>query len=153
MTTLHYNIVNFLTYLAIGIFLYHKYGKPLLQARAKNIADELRDAELELAQARQAYETAQARLGSIDGEKQALHERLEDEGTKLSKLLIQQAEQTVERVQRDTAKQIEAELNQASQEIRQEVVRLASEQARAQLEETLSVDDDRRLRKAALESL
>lgn len=145
--------VNFTIYALIIRSIFKKMVGPALLARAasfeqsfKHAAQVLEDAERELRQ-------VQLRLKDIRKEQDALRERLSDEGSHIAGEVVAQAEQTAAGIRKDISRRIERELHVATSDVKQQVIRRATELARVELEKSLSEQDDYRLRQEAVKGL
>ncbi|MCB0346650.1 MAG: ATP synthase F0 subunit B [Bdellovibrionales bacterium] len=151
LATLWLPLVNFTLYGILLTFLYKKYGANLVKQRSIEIKERINSVASQLADAENKLEGVQARLSDIDEEKAALSRRYEEEGVSMSKAVAQNAKRQAERIAADTARQIEAELQQAKKMLHNEAVDKATEIARTRIGAELSAEQDRLLRKSVVQ--
>lgn len=150
-STLFWPGVNFALYLVLLVYLYRRYVPPLLKARSIQIASDLKKSAAELALAQEELALLNKRLQSIGQEKRELTERFEEEAKNFATLILEEAKDRAERLQQDTVRQIERELDRARKDIRREIIARAVVLARREIQGSLSVEEDRRLRRGLLQ--
>lgn len=143
--------VNFAIYLVLLVYLYRRFVPPLLKARSVQIASDLKKASSELALAQEEMDTLKKRIQNIAEEKRDLTERFEDEAKSFATLILEEVKERAERLQKDTTRQIERELDRTRKEIRQEIISRAVILTRREIQASLAADEDRRLRRGLLQ--
>jgi len=131
------------------LFLYKKHVAGQVRARSARITEHLQRSQKALAEAELEYGGLKEKLNNIEGVKKDLFDRYNEEGRKQSTLLIESGNVGASRIKSDAERQVETELSQESKKIRKEVVSSAVGKARQRLQ-SLSVDEDRKLRADAL---
>ncbi len=149
-STLLWPSVNFVLYLVILRYFYVKYVPSMLRARSVQVADELRRSASELSEAQDQVQLYSKRLKDISEEKKELLERYEVESVNFMKTLLEEAKNKAERLQKDTQRQIERELEIAKKELRIEAVARAAHLARRDVKGSLTQEEDRRIRRELL---
>ena len=147
LDTLFWPTVNFVTYLFVMVFVYHKLAKPALQRRYQQVKSDLDRAAQDLRSAQAELGDAEERLKLIGSEKSELVERYQLEAKQMSDSTIRNARAAAERSIKDTARQIDTEISQSEKELRRESVLLATTLVRKRLQANLKDEDDRRIRK------
>ena len=151
--SLKWPAANFALFIFCAVYLYKKHLAPTLRARSVDIEESLRKVSRDLMEAEAGLDSRQERLKTISGEIQELLAEYEIETQKISAAVLAASRRSAERIGADTGRQIENEINQANAVIRREVILQATEAARKKLAASLSGEDDRKLRQAALREL
>jgi F0F1-type ATP synthase membrane subunit b/b' len=149
--TLFWPLVNFSIFAALLVYLFRKFGSPALKARAVTIEDHLRKSERELSEAIKEFNKAQQRLVAIEDERTAIFARFDEDAEIASKEIIASAEQSAKRVRDDLVIRLQNEFKQATNAVKAEMVEAAMSLAKEKLAVEFGVDDDRQLRKQALQ--
>jgi F-type H+-transporting ATPase subunit b len=151
--TLIFPIINFTLFAFAVVYLYRKYGAPILMERRVQFETRLNSSQRLLVQAEQDLAAVSDRLASFDEERQEILTSLKREGEAMAEQILRNAQANAEAIDRDGKRRAEREYQQAVGELRRLVVEQASQKARRKLEQNLSAEDDRRLRQAAINSL
>lgn len=145
--------VNFCIYLGIVVYVVKRMVNPALKARALEIEAMLQKAHHDIAAADQELQSRLTRKAGISQEQQLVRDRLSHDGQRIAEEIVKNAELSAQQIRNDVQKKVDEELKRASAEVRGLVVEGSSKRARQILRETLSKDDDRRLRQEAINGL
>ena len=138
-------IVTFLILLAVMRAVFWKKVLATLDARREKIAADLRsadDAKAEAGRLKAGYETHLARIE--DEARARIHEAMA-EGRKQGDLIRQRAEQDASRILENAKEHIKAELAQAKEDLKDQVVDLTIAVTEKVIQEKYSEEDDKRL--------
>lgn len=148
----YFYIANSSAFFAIVIYLFSTKVNPLLRARRVHIEQQLDASAKHLRVAQAKKRDIEERIESLGREKIELIEAHEDEGRRMSAVIVHNAELAAERIREDAKRQIANEHAQLSKELHQQAITQAIAKARARLEHGFTADDDRKLRRAVVES-
>jgi len=150
LTALFWPVVNFVLFCGMVVFLYQKKIAPLLFQRSKNVAESLNKAANKLISAEEGLIAHRERLKTIDRETSVLAVSYEKEGKQMGENILRHARLAARQISEDTKSQVERELQQAINVLRDEAVAHAMKQVREKLDSELSADDDQALRRKVL---
>ena len=151
-----WKFVNLLVFVAAGIFLHQRFGKPLseaLRSRREAIKRELLKAQHERDQALAKLAEVEARLERLDSEVSTIRDRSKAEADAERARIERATEAEMAKLRQQAQKEIEVAAKAASQELR----RFAAQQSLSLAEETIRreirPEDDSRLIDLNLEEL
>ena len=153
ISSLGWPLVNFLIYVSLLLYMFKRFAAPALLDRAASFEQHLRRARQVLDDAEREVRQLQDRLKGIREEQDAIRSRLTHEGEQLAAHAVAQAEQTASNIEKDVSRRVARELHVASADVKQQVIRRATDLARAELASGLSDQDDHRLRQEAVKGL
>lgn len=153
LSVLGWPAVNFAIFVALMVYLYRRSVSPLISGRAKEVAQHIQVASQKLETARHAHADLSDRLESIAVEKNAIRNRLENDGQKMAEDIVRNAERLAQGVRQDMVRRVESEFRQATNDVRSEMVKLATRRARERLQSELNAEQDARLRNDAVDNL
>ena len=145
--------LNFIIYVTLFIIALKKFINPALKARAVEIEQQLQKASRDIAAAEAELSEREARRRGIAQEQQLIRDRLMQEGERIAKEVLRNGEAAAAEARANVGKKAGRELAKATSEVRQLVIQGSSKRARELLRESLTRDDDRRLRQEAINSL
>lgn len=153
LSSLFWPATNFFIYVGLLTYFYRKHGTKALRARSVSIEEHVNRASASLADAEAKYQNSSERLQNIAAEKSELVEDYRLEGERMYQIILEQASENAARIARDSGRLIASELSRAEKEIKNQVLLTATERVRVRLSSELSAEDDKALRRRALESL
>lgn len=153
LDTLFWPTANFSIYALIVIYLYRKHGTKMLRGRSAQIENHVNRASAALADAEAQFQNSNERLQAIDDEKSSFLETYREEGHRMAASVLQSARESAQRIDHDASRLIASEFSRTEKELRNHVVTVATEQVRERLTRELTAEDDKALRRRALESL
>lgn len=151
LSSLWLPFINFCLYAVLLVYLYKRFGTSLVRQRSIEIRELVNRVAASLSDAENKRGLIQGRLTDVDAEKADLVKRYEEEGVAMSHAIAANAKRQSERIASDTARQIEAELQQAKKMLHNEAVQRATEIARTRIGSELSAEQDRLLRKSVIQ--
>ena len=153
ISSLFWPALNSVTYLALLVYLYRRYGRDVVRQGSANIIARVDSAKQQLTIAQQALTETERRIESIEQEKQAIFREYEAEMERMVAAVKGQLQRDIATLQQNSERQITNEFANAESEFRRAVVRRAVELAQLKFLGEMSYDDDRRLRFQALDRL
>jgi F-type H+-transporting ATPase subunit b len=121
--------VNFIVFAAILIKLAAKPAKNFFAQRSQDVAETLEDLEAKLAAAAEALKAAETRLAEVAQEREKIIQQYLAEGEMEKGKILDKANLVAERIKEMAAFTIEQETKKATQNLREEVVGLATQLA------------------------
>jgi F-type H+-transporting ATPase subunit b len=121
--------VNFVVFAAILIKLLAKPTKKFLTQRTQDVAETLEDVEAKLAAAATAVQAAETRLAEVAQAREKIIQQYMAEGEMEKAKILDKANLVAERLKEMAAFTIEQETKKATQNLREEVVGLATQMA------------------------
>ena len=146
-------VINFSLYISLIAFFYVRKGKGLLKDYQTQVINHVQRSQKEYNAAEAAYLEAFEKLQDIEASKKELTERLRVDGENIAAKILEETEESIGRMSKDTSKLIERELLRAKQQFRSALVVRAGEIARDSFEKKLSDSQDANLRKDTLACL
>ncbi|MBM4275599.1 MAG: ATP synthase F0 subunit B [Deltaproteobacteria bacterium] len=137
--------VNFVVFAAILIKLVARPAKEFFAKRSQDISVTLEDLEAKKAEAAQALKEAEERLAKVAAEREKILETFVAEGELEKAKIIQKAEAVATRIKEMAAFSIQAETKKAAQELKKEVVDLATNLATDLIKEKATYADQQGL--------
>ena len=153
VASLLWPLINFLIFASLIRYLYKKHVAGLLKARSVSIEEYLGRSKSELLKAEEEYNSLCEKLRDIDADKREIFARFDTEGSKLSKVILENANDLAKRLEADAKRQIDSELNQETRKLKQEAIKLAIDAAQVKLAQELTPEQDKALRAEALSGL
>ena len=151
--TLLFPLINFLIFSSIFVWLYRRYGAPLLRQRRAEIEQMINKWTGQLGQLDRELADVNDQLSSFEAERARMLGEFEVEGDKIAAEIALSTRSAIEALERETKRRISREYGVAEDEIRSEVVRRGAASARKTLFADLSSEQDRRLREEVIERL
>jgi F-type H+-transporting ATPase subunit b len=147
VTDLILRTVNFLVFAGLlGYILIKKFPvKDFFKARAQEIAQTLEDLEAQKAAAAQAVKEAEARLATLTAEREKILKQYIAEGEHEKAKILDKANLVAERIRQMAAMTIEAETKKAAQELKEEVVALATKLGEDLIKKKITPTDHQQL--------
>lgn len=137
--------VNFVVFAAILIKLVARPAKEFFAKRSQDISVTLEDLEAKKAEAAQALKEAETRLAQVAAEREKILQNYFAEGEAEKAKIIQKAEVVAARIKEMAAFSIQAETKKAAQELKKEVVDLATQLATDLVKEKATYADQQGL--------
>ncbi len=150
LSSLIWPACNFAIFSFLLYRIYKKNVAGLLKSRAVSVKNHLGKAKKELVEAEENYQNLYDRLNNIESEKRELFARYDTEGAKLSKLILESANESSKRIDADSKRQVDSELNQTTKSLKQIAVKKAIALAEEKLRTGLTAEQDQKLRADAL---
>lgn len=121
--------VNFVIFAAVLIKLAAKPVKKLFAQRSEEVATTLEELEAKQAEADKAIEAAESRLAEVAQEREKIIQQYMAEGELEKAKILEKANLVAERIKEMAALTIQQETKKASQNLREEVVGVATQMA------------------------
>ena len=137
--------VNFVVFAAILIKLLAKPAKNFFAKRSLDIAQTLEELEAQKAAAVQALREAEARLALVDAEREKIIQQYLAEGEMEKAKILEKAEMVAARIKEMATMTIQQETKKAAQDLKTEVVDLASKLAEDLIKEKVTYADQQQL--------
>jgi F-type H+-transporting ATPase subunit b len=137
--------VNFVVFAAVLIKLASKPIKKLFAQRSEEVAATLEELEAKQAEADQAVKAAEARLAEVAQEREKIIQQYMAEGELEKTKILEKANQVAARIKEMAALTIQQETKKASQNLREEVVGLATQMATDMIKEKATYADQQGL--------
>ena len=142
---------NFAIFFAVLIYIYKSKVSPIVRARSIQISDHLKKVSIDIAKVEGELENAKERLAEIKDEQQEIIKQLTIEGDAAYQEIIGSAHQSVAQLRTTMSRRIQNEFKNATAQVREEVLKAASELAKEKLIKELSESQDSKLREQTLE--
>lgn len=140
-----YRVMNFAV-LAIGLFLLlRKPVSEALNGRIQGIKEQLSDLENQKAEAEKALADYNAQLAKLEKEAETIVAEYIRQGNEAKERILKAAEASAEKLEEQAKRAVEHEFKQARQQLQNEVMEKALEQAEALIQAKISDDDQNRL--------
>ena len=140
-----YRVMNFAV-LAIGLFfLLRKPASEALNGRIQGIKEQLSDLENQKAEAEKALADYNAQLAKLEKEAETIVAEYVRQGNEAKERILKAAEASAEKLEDQAKRAVEHEFKQARQQLQNEVMEKALEQAEALIQAKISDDDQNRL--------
>ena len=140
-----YRVMNFAV-LAIGLFLLlRKPAAGALNGRIQGIKDQLQDLESQKAEAEKALADYNTQLAKLEKEAETIAAEYVRQGNEAKARILEAAEASAAKLEEQAKRAIEHEFKQARQQLQDEVMEKALEQAEALIQAKISDDDQDRL--------
>jgi F-type H+-transporting ATPase subunit b len=137
--------VNFVVFAAVLIKLVAKPAKKFFAARSEEVATTLEDLEARIAEAEGKVKAAETRLAEVAQEREKIIQQYKTEGEMERAKILDKANMVAERI-KDMAKlSIQQEIKKATQNLREEVVDLATKMATDTIKEKATYADQQGL--------
>jgi F-type H+-transporting ATPase subunit b len=137
--------VNFVVFAAVLIKLASKPIKKLFAQRSEEVATTLEDLAAKEAEADQAVKAAEARLAEVAQEREKIIQQYMAEGELEKAKILEKANLVAARIKEMAALTIDQETKKASQNLREEVVGLATQMATDMIKEKATYADQQGL--------
>jgi F-type H+-transporting ATPase subunit b len=137
--------VNFIVFAGILIKLVAKPAKQFFGKRSADVAENLADLEGQKNAAAQALAEAEARLAAVEEERQKIIQTYVAEGENEKAKIIDKANQVAVRIKEMAAFTIQAETKKAAQNLKEEVVNMATQMATDLIREKATYADQQGL--------
>jgi F-type H+-transporting ATPase subunit b len=137
--------VNFVVFAGILIKLVAKPAKNFFGQRSKDVATALEDLEAKAAAADAAVKAAEARLREVASEREMVIKQFMAEGEMEKAKILDKANQVAERIKEMAAFTIQQETKKAAQNLREEIVGLATQLATDMIKEKATYADQQGL--------
>ena len=151
-----WKFVNLAIFIAAGIYLHRRFGRPLgeaLRSRRERIKRELQKAREEKEIALHKLAEVEARIKALDSEVQVIREQAKAEGEAERERIKAATEAEMTKMRQQAQREIESAAKAARQELRQfaaaESTRLAEQAIRSEIR----TEDDKRITAASVEQL
>jgi F-type H+-transporting ATPase subunit b len=145
--------VNFVVFAAILIKLLAKPAKKFFGQRTEEVATTLEDLESKKAAAEAAVKAAETRLTEVAKEHEAIIQQYKAEGEMEKAKILDKANQVAERIKEMAAFTIQQETKKATQDLKEEVVGLATQMATDMIKEKSTYADQQGLVKEYLKKV
>ena len=153
ISTLMWPVVNFSIFAWIMAWVYRTKVVPLLRDRRMQVEKSMQDAAGRLQLADEQLKAGRQKLDQIETLRATVIADLERDGENQSALMAENAQAAARRIGEDAVRRIAGDLRKAKEEVRREVILKAAELARFELQQSLSDDDDARMRSEAVRSV
>ncbi len=137
--------VNFVVFAAILIKLVAKPAKKFFAQRSQDVATSLDDLEAKQAAAVTAVKAAEARLAEVAKEREAIIQQFMAEGEMEKAKILDKANLVAERIKEMASMTIAQETKKAAQNLKEEVVGLATQMATDMIKEKATYADQQGL--------
>ncbi len=137
--------VNFVVFAAILIKLVAKPAKNFFAQRSQDVATTLEELEAKQAAAEAAVKAAEARLAEVAKEREKIIQQYMAEGEMEKAKILDKANLVAERIKEMAALTIEQETKKAAQNLKEEVVGLATQMATDMIKEKATYADQQGL--------
>jgi F-type H+-transporting ATPase subunit b len=137
--------VNFVVFAAILIKLVAKPAKKFFGQRSQDVATNLEDLAAQQAAAEAAIKVAETRLHEVAKEREKIIQQFIAEGEMEKSKILDKAELVAERIKEMAAFTIQQETKKAAQDLREEVVGLATQMATDMIKEKATYADQQGL--------
>jgi F-type H+-transporting ATPase subunit b len=137
--------VNFVVFAAILIKLVSKPAKKFLGQRSEEVATTLEELEAKKAALESAVQAAEARLEAVAQEREKVIDQFIAEGEMEKSKILDKANQVAERIREMAAFTIQQETRKAAQDLKEEVVGLATQMATDMIKEKATNADQQGL--------
>jgi F-type H+-transporting ATPase subunit b len=137
--------VNFVVFAAILIKLATKPLKNLFAQRSQDVATTLEDLEAKLTEATAAVKTEETRLAEVAQEREKIIQQYMAEGEMERAKILDKANLVAERIKEMAALSIQQETKKATQELREEIVGMATQMATDMIKEKATYADQQGL--------
>ncbi|MCK9374888.1 MAG: ATP synthase F0 subunit B [Syntrophobacterales bacterium] len=137
--------VNFVVFAAILIKLVAKPAKNFFAQRSQDVATSLDDLEAKQAAAATAVKAAEARLAEVAKEREAIIQQFMAEGEMEKAKILDKANLVAERIKEMASMTIAQETKKAAQNLKEEVVGLATQMATDMIREKATYADQQGL--------
>ncbi|MGB8993165.1 MAG: ATP synthase F0 subunit B [Desulfobaccales bacterium] len=137
--------VNFVVFAAILIKLLAKPAKNFFAQRSQDVATTLEELEAKLAAAAAAVQAAEARLAEVAKEREKIIQQYMAEGEMEKAKILEKANLVAERLKEMATLTIEQETKKAAQNLKEEVVGMATQMATDMIKEKATYADQQGL--------
>jgi len=137
--------VNFVVFAAILIKLVAKPAKNFFAKRSQDVATTLEDLEAKQAAAANAVKAAEARLAEVAKEREAIIQQYMADGEREKAKILDKANLLAERIKEMAVMTIEQETKKAAQNLKEEIVGLATQMATDMIKEKATYADQQGL--------
>jgi F-type H+-transporting ATPase subunit b len=137
--------VNFVVFAAVLIKLVAKPAKNFFAQRSQDVATTLEELEAKLAEAMATLKTAETRLSEVAQEREKIIQQYMDEGEMEKAKILDKANLVAERIKEMAALSIQQETKKATQELREEIVGMATQMATDMIKEKATYADQQGL--------
>jgi len=145
MQDLLWRTVNFVVFAAILIKLVAKPAKKFFAQRSQDVATSLEEMEAKQAASEAAVKAAEARLAEVAKERQKVIQQFMAEGEMEKAKILDKAHLVAARIKEMAAFTIEQETKKAAQNLKEEVVGLATQMATDMIKEKATYTDQQGL--------
>ena len=142
--------INFGLYLFVMVSAYKKLAAPALRQQKAEVKEQYESGRAKLADARRQLAVLKARHENLTEERAQVLNSLKEETKALTKSILEKSVEDCQYVMKDVERRIASEQSKIEAELRSDVVRKATSDARAELSRSLDDDHDARLRRDAV---
>lgn len=153
ISSLVWPVINFCIYAFLMNFLYRKFGKPAIIARAVEFEQTLIKADSYLEEVEKEHRALQNRLKNIQIEEEEIRTRISNETEFEINSLVSAAEYAAKQTVGDVQRRIAQEITKVNAEVKFLVVTQAMKKAEEKLKSSLSKEQDYTLRQNTVRSL
>ncbi|ASC72343.1 ATP synthase subunit b [Halomicronema hongdechloris C2206] len=139
------NLINLAIVIGILVYFGRKFLGNTLSQRRASIEEAITEAEQRKQKASAALAEQQQRLAQAKAEARQILAKAEESAAKARETILAEAQEDIERMKANAARDLTSQQERVLQELRQRVVALAMEQVEAELPHRLDADYQRRL--------
>ena len=144
-STLHFQVINFVTFIFILVFFGRGPVRSALQARSNKIAEEILEAQRLQQESASALAKYEQMLEDFQKERDQMLNQYREQGEAEKEELIASGKKEAERIKSDAERSVENERQSMQNRIERELVEEALKRAEALLVEKLNSQDHTRL--------